>query len=199
MLESEQIITDDLVTYSRKIKDSFGADVPVYLVGKSLGGTYAMITSVLTPDTYKGVTMIAPYLELYNPEAIKKYLPMAKLLNVFMPSYKLKLSPVGNVYPFNAHFFKDPLCRSLQITVHNVLLNSKLIKKVQDVYVPKFKHPLLMIECGYDQIVSNKAIRDFYERYENENKVLIEYKEVGHCPNQDNDYWPTMVKDIVEW
>ena len=199
MIESEVIARDDLVTYSRKLKQTYGDDVPVFLVGHSLGGALSILLSTTAPETVQGVSLLAPYLGFYDPQAMAKILPVAKAVNWVMPKYKFKLSDKNAVFPHNEHFFNDPLCKSLQITAHNACLNDRLFKILHESYVPKFSHPLLTIECGQDKIVSNKAMREFHEKCGSVDKTLISYENCCHNIQQDNDFWPTMVKDIATW
>jgi hypothetical protein len=147
----------------------------------------------------KGVTLIAPYFDLHKPDGVKKHLPLARLINMVYPGYKIKIDKKDIVFPHNQHFFADPLSKSLTITVHNVLQNSLLLERLHSYYIPKFTHPLLLIECGLEKQVSNNAMREFYEQHVNDDKTILKYSDVGHDVHQDNDFWPTMVQDIAEW
>lgn len=51
MIESEAIARDDLVTYSHRLKQTYGKDVPVYLIGHSLGGALSILLSTSAPET----------------------------------------------------------------------------------------------------------------------------------------------------
>ena len=78
-------------------------------------------------------------------------------------------------------------------------MNSQLIETYNKVHASKFEYPLLMIECGQDKIVCNKAIREFFQNCKSTNKTFQSFEDVGHDAHHDNDYWPVMVKDIVAW
>jgi alpha-beta hydrolase superfamily lysophospholipase len=143
--------------------------------------------------------MVAPYFDLHDPDAVKKHLPIARLINMVYPGYRIKIDKKGVVFPHNEHFFADPLSKSLSITVHNIIQNSLLLERLHSHYISKFKHPLLLIECGLEKQVSNKAMRAFYDNYNNDDKTLLTYSDVGHDVHQDGDFWPTLVQDITDW
>jgi alpha-beta hydrolase superfamily lysophospholipase len=147
MIESEAFARDDLVTYSLRLKLMYGDDVPIYMVGHSLGGALSILVATSAPDTVKGVTLLAPFLGFHNPEALSKIMPIAKVVNWIRPTHKFKLNPEGNVFAYNEHFFNDKKCRSLQVSAQNAVLNETLLKKLHEKYIPRFQHPLLTIEC----------------------------------------------------
>jgi acylglycerol lipase len=132
MIENEATARDDLVTYSHRLKMEYGDDVPVYLVGHSLGGALSILVATSAPDTVKGVTLLAPFLGFHNPEALAKIMPVAKMVNLIYPTYKFKMSTENNVFGHNEHFFKDFRCRSLQISAHNACMNEVLLKKLHE-------------------------------------------------------------------
>ena len=74
-----------------------------------------------------------------------------------------------------------------------------MMDKLHKEYIPKFNKPVLCIEGEHDVIVCNKAIRAFYNSCNSANKELISYSGANHEPHKDNDYWPQLVNDIVEW
>ena len=51
MIESERIATDDLVTYNQRLKEELAPDVPIFLIGHSLGGSLSLLTANATPET----------------------------------------------------------------------------------------------------------------------------------------------------
>lgn len=91
MIESEKIIKDDLISYSKRIKERFAQDVPVFMIGHSLGGALAVITATEVPEIYRGVTLVAPYFDLYDKKALSKFLPVARMIARVWPSFKFKL------------------------------------------------------------------------------------------------------------
>jgi len=41
------------------------------------------------PELFRGMSLIAPYLGLYDPREFEKMLPILKLVNMFVPTYKI--------------------------------------------------------------------------------------------------------------
>ena len=115
-----------------------------------------MIAST-APDHFKGVSLIAPFIDYYEPERIRKFIPVARLLNIIMPTYQFNIT-IPNKPKHSRHFFNDKLCMSEKICAHNVMESDRFLKNLHEVYIPKFNSPLLTIECEYDKIVSNQEI-----------------------------------------
>ncbi len=151
MIESENIALDDLLSFSQRQEKQ---GVPIFLVGHSLGGALSIMMAATEPEQFKGVSLIAPLIEYYEPERIQKFIPIARILNKIMPTFKFGI-PHPNKPKHSLHFFNDELCQSEKICAHNVMLSDRILKNLHDVYIPKFKSPLLTIECGFDRIVSN--------------------------------------------
>ena len=65
--------------------------MPRLLLGHSMGGLMTLNIALRQPDYYNGIGLITPYLDLYNPEMLEKYLPLARVLGKFWPSLQLPL------------------------------------------------------------------------------------------------------------
>ena len=107
-------------------------------------------------------------------------MPMARILNMFFPTYKFTLPVNEHIRDHNEHFYADQISKSDKICAHNVMINESCLKRLHEVHVPKFTSPLLTIECGFDKAVSNKAIEKFHSECLSEDKTIIKYDEVSH-------------------
>ena len=93
------------------------------MIGHSLGGALALITATEVPEIYSGVTLYAPYLDLYDRERLNKLLPFAKLIAFFKPTFSFRLDLDKRTQPqsHEMHFMNDPVCWSRKITAHNII------------------------------------------------------------------------------
>ena len=64
-----------------------GKDVPHFLVGQSMGGFLTAALASEAPEKFAGISLLVPFFGLYDDKPIKGALPIAKMLNLFMPSY----------------------------------------------------------------------------------------------------------------
>jgi hypothetical protein len=56
---------------------------------------------------------------LNDPDSLYKYVKLGKMLNSFMPTYRIK---IGGPFPAWAkHFVEDPLYQGQHITPHNLM------------------------------------------------------------------------------
>ncbi|KAJ8370167.1 hypothetical protein SKAU_G00101950, partial [Synaphobranchus kaupii] len=93
--EGERMVIDDFQVF---IRDSLQhidlmkgryPDLPVFIIGHSMGGAISVLTACERPNDFAGVVLIAPMVQM-NPESatpIKVF--MAKILNHIMPSLTL--------------------------------------------------------------------------------------------------------------
>lgn len=74
---------------------------------------------------FKGLGLIAPYIELKNPGTFKKYEGVAKFIDKIYPSYNLKqrVAPKKEVPKRFREYLSDPLLEIDNLPVHNVLVN----------------------------------------------------------------------------
>ena len=87
---------------------------------------------------------------------MNKYIPIAKVLNHVIPSFKLAPYPAkGKAKKHIMEFMKDPLVESNRIAIRNILLNTESLKKFHESEMDKVMMPFIMILGGQDAIVSN--------------------------------------------
>ena len=52
-----------------------------------MGGFLSAALAVEAPEKFAGISLLVPFFDFYDDTAIQKALPMAKMLNMFMPAY----------------------------------------------------------------------------------------------------------------
>ena len=67
--------------------------MPHFTIGHSLGGCLQLLTAAEEPDLFQGMTLITPFIELapQEREKLDKLKPMARIVNMFMPAYQIKM------------------------------------------------------------------------------------------------------------
>ena len=77
-----------MLSFIDKVDERYGGkDVPHFLVGQSMGGFLSAALAVEAPEKFAGISLLVPLFDFYDDTAIQKALPMAKMLNMFMPAY----------------------------------------------------------------------------------------------------------------
>lgn len=93
-------------------------------------------------------------------------MPLAKMLGKVWPSCKLAPFPADKKKILtNKHLrelIKDPVLEVKTIPVQNLLINDQAMKSFQ-LHQDKVTTPFMMILGGQDQVVSNKANKQFFE------------------------------------
>ena len=56
-----------------------------------------------------------------------------------------------------------------------------------------------MVLAGKETIVCNRTSKSFFTTSEVEEKDLIEYEDGDHCLLNDKEYWPQVVREVVNW
>ena len=65
VIESEKIALDDLLSFNEKQR---AKGVPIFLVGHSLGGALSIMMASTAPEQFKGVSLIAPFIDYHEPD-----------------------------------------------------------------------------------------------------------------------------------
>ena len=112
---------DDLNEFTEKVDKQFGGkDVPHFLVGQSMGGYLSARLSVELPDRFAGMSLLVPFLGLYDDTMFRKAIPFAKALNWVRPAHPLKLMKHQGL-KWMEHWQKDPLEQGAYVCPHNLL------------------------------------------------------------------------------
>lgn len=68
LIESKEIARDDILNYTQKVNEKFGApDLPHFSIGHSLGGAISLVIMAEAPENFKGCVLLTPFVAL-SPE-----------------------------------------------------------------------------------------------------------------------------------
>jgi len=185
VVPSYECLLRDVETIREKI-DEWYPDVPVILLGHSMGGNLAMNLLLKSKGRqYKKAIFEAPWLRLYKPLPNSLAI-LARLLGKI--SGKLRVASkldAADIAPNQAE------TKSLKTDgVYHDRVSLRLYTGVSDAGEYAIKHaadiqiPALLLSAGQDKIVCSEAIREFAKNA-GENVKLIEYPKGYHCLHAD--------------
>ena len=92
-VESFEHIINDHVKYIHKLQEHHKYDVPMFLLGNSLGGAVCtMLDKQGEIDKYcKGIIYLAPYIDVKDPSLIDKLRPGLKMLQAISPNKQIRM------------------------------------------------------------------------------------------------------------
>ena len=133
----------------------------------SLGGIASVKLSIARPNFYKGLGLIVPYFSLLNQQEVDSKMGFAKLINKFWSTFAAPIPPAQKKAMMATEFLRninsDPLVENKSIPVRNLVVNEESFRRFREKEAEKFSTPFIMILGGKDQIVDNKASRNFFE------------------------------------
>jgi esterase/lipase len=88
-----------------------------------------------------------------------------------------------------------------KIPVSNLIVNESALKNFHMREADQITNPFIMILGGRDQVVNNKASRDFFEISSSkvQDKDIVTYDDADHFMVMDNEFSPLIAKDLIGW
>ena len=147
------------------------------------------------------MSLVAPYFGLNAKEQaeIDKFMPFIKMIARFHPHFRTDVMKRRKFASWLEHWMADPHQEGTKISMANLINNQKAMKQFNEKVIDKVSTPFIMFLAGQDDIVCNRAARNFFENCQVEDKDVIEYDEMSHFCFQDGEYWPQLANDIVSW
>lgn len=174
-------------------------NIPIYLIGESMGGAVAIKYCILNKDKIKGLILLAP---------------MCGLVEKLIPSYIAMTTMIGLSYMFprwkyieyktivDSHHNND-------IYQYNDLLRLGIARECYYamVWIDANKHkcvvPLIIFHSKTDRLTCIDTSRSFIDKCNSTNKQLVELDNSNHTvlfPVTENDIIPTRIMlRIKEW
>lgn len=180
-------------------------DIPIFLMGLSMGGMFILNYSLMYPDEITGLIAMAPGLKARLQLTIKDILklPYIGLVRLFKKNKPIiDITQRGKLTSRNSlrleYDENDPL-RIQKVSPHYLLQVNKFMKRVFK-RASEIAHPLLIMVGTDDLIVSKDGVKEFYDAITFNDKEYIEVKDSYHSLYSD----PAMLEDmgwdkIREW
>nr|QFG74684.1 MAG: serine aminopeptidase S33 [Megaviridae environmental sample] len=182
-------------------------NIPIYVMGESLGGGLCIKLGILFKDLIKGIILLAPLIDI-NSKNKPSYLiekAMIKLSHI-IPKYKLiktsknsksilnpkyEIERKKNKYSYNDHIMLST-GRELILLVYWIKEN-----------INKFDIPIIIFHAQNDDITDFNSSKHFFDKIKSKDKELVDV-EFGHhamlVPICEYDIYPSIILNkIVNW
>lgn len=174
-------------------------NIPIFLMGLSLGGCISVNYSVKFPNEITGLILMAPAvkskLKLSFKDIIRfPYYILVYLINKGKPIIDItRRQRVGSRNPFRLRYDETDELRQKRISLRYLLQTRSWIKKAFNT-APNIIHPTLIVQGTEDNLVSREGVKEFFEYLTIPDKTLIELNQAYHClfsdpAMQEQDGW----------
>lgn len=187
----------DIENYIQKVHTEH-ADLPLYLMGHSMGGLMVLTYALHHPQLLRGVISSAPVLT--EPNLNPVLLTISKLLSRLAPGFaiatKLNGDQISRDPDVVAAYKSDPLVHSMAST----RLGTEITAAAERAQMAagQFTLPLLMLNGGADELVPPQGSAEFFEQVPHNNKERHVYEGGFHEPHNDIQH-QQVTADILNW
>jgi alpha-beta hydrolase superfamily lysophospholipase len=175
---------EDLRAFLSMVKEH-EPELPVFLVGHSLGGLISLEYSIHHPEGLSGITIICP------PLSFSRYSPLMaqviKALSWIKPDYATKQKSDYTKLTRDAEIIKSLAADPLRHEEMTARLADEIFKMqiwMQD-HARDLKVPFLMLQGLADPITPPEGTHQFFYAVPYSNKKYREYEETPHRPFDD--------------
>lgn len=191
--EGERMVVSDFQVFVRDVLQHVDTiqkdypDVPIFLLGHSMGGAISILVAAERPTYFAGMVLISP-LVLANPESASTLKVLAaKLLNFVLPNLTLGRID-SSVLSRNKSevdlYDSDPLvCRAgLKVCFGIQLLNA--VSRVERA-MPRLTLPFLLLQGSADRLCDSKGAYLLMESSRSQDKTLKMYEGAYHVLHKE--------------
>jgi alpha-beta hydrolase superfamily lysophospholipase len=196
-IDSFTLFRDDVLTFTRLVAAQ-EPDIPLFLLGHSMGGLIVLDFGLHHPQEVNGVIASSPHLS--DPPVSPLLITLSRTLSSVWPSFSMDagidntgLSRDPDVVQA---FLNDPLTHGKG----SARLSTELSNAVAETNAnsANFQPPLLITHGTADQMTDPQASRRFYEKVISTNKKYIAY-EGGYHEGHNDIHRERVVIDINLW
>lgn len=189
---------DDLETLVRRLQKQY-PDVPLFLLGHSLGGLIVIRYAQKYTHPVKGVILSSPVLgiRIRLPYTLKKLTELISLLAPDLP-----------VDPFKWNWLKPILLDDPSDNSRDPLFTTQYTPRWFDELLQNGGHALsqaakcnvpLLCLCGqHDPLIDLGAVQRFFQSISSDDKVQVVFSEGRHRPLQEH-YRNVAINNIFQW
>lgn len=183
---------DDVRGFIRLIRHH-EPNLPVFLLGHSLGGLIALEYVLRDPDGLKGVIVSGPL--LVQARISPAIIAVARILSRLMPSLAIKTgldaAALSRDPAVVKEYQEDPLVHSYGTPRLSTEITAA--QRWTNAHAADINLPIMMILGGQDKLVSPEGGRRFFAHVTFADKELKEYPDAYHEPHND------VIADHVIW
>lgn len=200
-VEHSRTFIDDVVQHVNLIKAKY-TDVPLFIIGHSVGGLITLKTALDNPNLFTGVALIGPALVIDPALASSFMVWLARRLAYWFPQFQLKsLNPDHICRDQNVvkEIVDDPLTWhggvKARLAVCLLDLINDVTARFSDVTLP-----LYIIHGTDDFLCSSEGSQLLYDKARSANKVLKMYPGAYHQVHKEPDgVGEECVSDLAKW
>jgi alpha-beta hydrolase superfamily lysophospholipase len=173
-------------------------DLPVYLLGHSMGGAISIAYAVRHEDTLAGLVLTDPVADPHAANAVTR--GVSGVISAIAPDlgvYSIDASLVSRDPAVVRAYEQDPLVHHGKLPARTVAELTAAVQLFPE-QVPGLRLPLLVMHGGADRLVPTAGSRMVHERAGSEDKTLEIwdglYHEILNEPEQER-----VIQRIVDW
>uniref|UniRef100_A0A1A8PLE0 Monoglyceride lipase n=1 Tax=Nothobranchius rachovii TaxID=451742 RepID=A0A1A8PLE0_9TELE len=206
--EGERMNIKDFQVYVRDslqhidLMKSRHPDLPVFIVGHSMGGAISILSACERPSEIVGVVLIAPMVKM-NPESATPFkVFVAKILNHMLPSL-----PLGSIE--SKWISRDPhqveAYNNDELNYHGrlrVSFGMQLMVATERIEkeIPNIKCPFLILHGDADKLCDIQGSKMMYENAPSSDKRIKLYDGGYHALHHDlPEVVESVLKDVSDW
>ncbi|KAM9342584.1 monoglyceride lipase [Pholidichthys leucotaenia] len=177
-------------------------DLPVFIVGHSMGGAISILMACERPSDFAGVVLIAPMVQM-NPDSATPFkVFMAKLLNHMFPSFtmgSIESRWISRDQKQVEAYDNDELNYhgGLRISFGMQLMGAAA--RIETA-VPSISWPFLLLHGDADKLCDIRGSRMMYENALSSDKKLKVYEGAYHALHHDlTEVAESVLKEVTTW
>ncbi|TKS77293.1 Monoglyceride lipase [Collichthys lucidus] len=177
-------------------------DLPVFIVGHSMGGAISILTACERPSDFAGVVLIAPMVQM-NPDSATPFkVFLAKVLNHMLPSLTLgsieskwvsrdkKQVYVMDVSPLNFH-------GGMRVSFGMQLMGAAARIERE---IPSISWPFLLLHGDADKLCDIRGSRMMHENAQSSDKKITIYEGGYHALHHDlPEVAESVLTEVTSW
>ena len=194
-----------VLAHVKKVKNDFNNEVPISIMGHSMGGLITVHAAMAEPDLFKCIVLMAPLIKI-DPKVAT---PIKKMLGNIFSGFFPSLVISSNREKFGTSRDLDAVNRikedtlgwhgGMKLGLANVLMKAlKTLKKPE--CLKKITAPLLVLQGGQDEIVWPEGASFIHDNVASVSKKLLVYEEAYHnlyCELEDVK--SAAIKETCNW
>ena len=172
-------------------------DLPLFLIGQSLGGTIALDYVLHQSNSIKGLILMSPALGL----GIASWkLLLAQILSAILPHFALDAGIDISACSRDAKVIAAAEQDSLRHSQGTARLTTELLKTIDWIKADatELKIPLLILHGGADRVTLAESSKAFFESLTLTDREIREYPDCRHELHHDLNYLKVLA-DIADW
>ena len=187
---------EDLTAFL-KLVTAENPDLPLFLIGQSLGGTIALDYVLHKSNSIKGLILMSPALGL----GIASWkLLLAQILSAILPHFALDAGIDLSACSRDAKVIAAAEQDSLRHSQGTARLTTELLKTINWIkaHGTELKIPLLILHGGADRVTLAESSKTFFESLTLTDREIREYPDSRHELHHDLNYQEVLA-DIADW